>query len=191
MTDKLHIIIASTRPGRIGPKVARWFFDAAKAHGAFEPVLVDLADFDLPIFDEPHHPRLGKYEKEHTKAWSRSVDAADAFVIVTPEYNYFAPPSLVNAVNYLSREWNYKPAGFVGYGGLSGGLRAVQSAKQLLDTVKVVSIPEGVGIPFVSQFIDSDGAFKPNDLVAAGVPVMLNELARWSGALKTLRQPAA
>lgn len=187
MADKLNIIITSTRPGRIGPKVAKWFFDAAAAHGAFEPVLVDLADYNLPIFDEPHHPRLGKYEKEHTKAWSRSVASADAFVIVSPEYNYFATPAFVNAVNFLSLEWNYKPAGVLSYGGLSGGLRAAQTVKQLLTTMKVMTIPEGVGIPFVGQFIGEDGVFKPNDLVSAGVPVMLDELKKWSGALKTLR----
>jgi len=125
MTPKLHIIICSTRPGRVGPSVAQWAYDAAVAHGGFEPVLVDLASFGLPVFDEPEHPRLGKYQHAHTKAWSASVAAADAFVFVTPEYNFGPPPALVNALNYLSREWQYKPAAFVSYGGHSGGMRAV------------------------------------------------------------------
>lgn len=187
MAHKLHIIIASTRPGRVGPVFARWLSDFVREHGKFEPVLVDLAEFQLPVFDEPKHPRLGQYENEHTKAWSASVDAADAFVFVTPEYNYFAPPALVNAVSYLSREWQYKPAGFLSYGGISGGLRAVQAEKQMLSTLKVVPIPEGVPLPNFPQFLSEDGTFTPTDIVASGTKIMLDELHRWSEALKPMR----
>ena len=70
--------------------------------------LVDLADFNLPVYDEPNHPRLRQYVHDHTKAWSASVEAAAAFVFVTPEYNYFAPPALMNALDYLLHEWSYK-----------------------------------------------------------------------------------
>ena len=110
-------------------------------------MLTDLAKFDLPILDEPHHPRLQKYEKDHTKAWAKAVDGADAFVFVIPEYNYFAPPAVVNAVDYLAKEWNYKPAAFLSYGGVSGGLRSVQSMKPLLTTVKVMPLPDAIAIP--------------------------------------------
>src|SRR5699024_2482249 len=112
MTLTLHTIICSTRPGRIGPAVGDWFHGVAVAHGGFEAVRVDLADFNLPIFDEPKHPRLQQYQHDHTKRWSESVAAADAFVFVTPEYNFNPPPSLVNALDYLSLEWNYKPCAF-------------------------------------------------------------------------------
>ncbi|MGH6760068.1 MAG: NADPH-dependent FMN reductase [Phyllobacterium sp.] len=187
MAPKLHIIIASTRPGRAGPKIANWFFEFAKAHGKFDPVLVDLADFDLPVFNEEKHPRLEQYAHEHTKKWSASVSDADAFVFVTPEYNYFPAPSLVNALSYLSREWNYKPAGFVSYAGVSGGLRAVEATKGLLSVLKIVPIPEGVPVPAFPQFINEDGVFQPNDLITAGSTTMLDELLRWTNALKPLR----
>jgi NAD(P)H-dependent FMN reductase len=187
LAHQLNIVIASTRPGRVGPVFARWLTEFAREHGKFEPVLVDLAEFNLPIFDEPKHPRLGEYENGHTKAWSRSVNAADAFVFVTPEYNYFAPPALVNAISYLTREWQYKPASFLSYGGISGGLRAVQAEKQLLSTLKVVPIPEGVPLPNFPQFLDADGAFAPTDIVATGATTMLDELYRWSEALKPMR----
>ena len=101
MAPRLNIIIGSTRPGRVGPSIAAWFETHARAHAGFEPVLVDLADFNLPVYDEPNHPRLRQYVHDHTKAWSASVEAADAFVFVTPEYNYFAPPALVNALDYV------------------------------------------------------------------------------------------
>lgn len=187
LAHQLNIIIASTRPGRVGPVFGRWLTDFAREHGKFEPVLVDLADFDLPLFDEPKHPRLGQYEKDHTKAWSASVSAADAFVFVTPEYNYFAPPALVNAISFLSREWQYKPAGFLSYGGISGGLRAVQAEKQMLTTLKVVPIPESVPLPNYPQFLNEDGAFVPTEIVNNGTTTMLDELFRWSEALKPMR----
>ena len=87
MKHRLNIIIGSTRPGRAGPVFAEWLDGFAREHGKFEPVLTDIAAFELPMLDEPHHPRLAKYEKEHTKAWSKAIDAADAFVFVAPEYN--------------------------------------------------------------------------------------------------------
>ena len=102
MTLRLHTIIASTRPGRVGPAVGAWFQGVAEAHPAFDARLVDLADFALPVFDEPNHPRSGKYVHDHTKAWSESVAAADAFVFVTPEYNFHPTPALVNALTYLA-----------------------------------------------------------------------------------------
>ncbi len=186
MTLKLHTIVASTRPGRIGPGIAQWFNDFAAEHGKFDPVLVDLAEFDLPVFDEPEHPRLRNYHHAHTKAWSKSVAEADAFVFVTPEYNYGPPPSLLNALNYLALEWNYTPAGFVSYGGISGGMRAVQVTKQILSTFKVMPIPEGVPMPMVFQNLEN-GKLKPADIYRTSAATMLDELHRWAESLKTLR----
>lgn len=182
---KLHII-RSTRPGRVGPSVARWFEASARSHGAFEAVLIDIADFNLPIYDEPKHPRLQQYQHEHTKRWSASVAQADAFVFVTPEYNYGTTPALLNALDYLVVEWNYKPAGIVAYGGVSGGLRAAQHLKQTLTSLKMVAPPEGVGIPNVASHL-KDGEFHSNDLIDLSAKTMLDELARWAPALNTLR----
>lgn len=187
MALKLNTVLVSTRPGRIGDRIAAWFDGFAKAHGAFENSLVDLADFKLPIFDEPHHPRMGNYQHAHTKALSAAMDSADAFVFVTPEYNFYAPPSLVNAIGYLWKEWNYKAAGIVSYGGLSGGLRAAQSERLLLSTMRMMPIPEGVAIPFASKLIDANGSFTPSESTESSAKTMLDELARWAGALKPLR----
>jgi NAD(P)H-dependent FMN reductase len=187
MTLKLHTIIASTRPSRVGPTVADWFHDHAVAHGKFAAELIDLAEFKLPVFDEPKHPRLGQYEHEHTRRWSASVKAADAFVFVTPEYNYGPPPSLLNAITYLAAEWNYKPLGIVSYGGISGGLRSAQVTRSLVTTLKMMPIPEGVPVPNFAQFISEDGIFTPNDPMKQGATLMLDELHKWTGALKPLR----
>ena len=191
MKHRLAIVVGSTRPGRVGPIFAEWLETATRAHGGFEPVMADLAKFDLPMLDEPHHPRLGRYEKTHTKAWSQAVATADAFVFVTPEYNYFAPPAIVNAVDYLASEWNYKPAGFLSYGGVSGGLRAVQSLKPLLTTVKVMPVPEAVALPAYAAHLDDKGNFSPSEQVTGSARTMLDELFRWSAALKPMREKAA
>lgn len=187
MALRLNVIICSTRPGRGGPKVAKWFREIAVEHGKFDAVLVDLADFELPVFDEAKHPRLQQYEHAHTKRWSASVAAADAFAFVSPEYNYFAPPALVNAMTYLFNEWAYKPAGLVSYGGVSGGLRAAQAEKLLMTSLKIMPLPEGVPVHMFSQYIGEDGVFRPTEGIANNAKTMLDELHRWAEALKPMR----
>jgi NAD(P)H-dependent FMN reductase len=186
---KLHIIVSSTRPGRVGPSIAAWFEDFARRHAKFEVRLVDLAEVNLPLLDEPAHPRFMKYEHEHTKNWSATVAAADAYAFVTPEYNYGMPASLLNALDFVFHEWSYKPAGFVSYGGQSGGIRSVQMAKPVLTTLKVMPIPEGVAIPFFSQHRDPAGKFTPTEAHEKAASGMLDELLKWAGALKPLRGP--
>ena len=186
----LQVLIASTRPGRQGASVGAWALDQAKVFGKFHVELVDLADVNLPLLDEPKHPRFAQYEHEHTKRWSAIVDRADAFVFVTPEYDHGPPASLINALQYLSREWAYKPVAFVSYGGVSGGTRAVNGIKIVVASLKMVPVFEAVSIPFFTQFVDTEsGAFDPGELQAKAAAAMLSELHRWSGALATLRVP--
>ena len=185
---KLGVVVASVREGRSGLAVAQWFIDRARLHGGFEPVLIDLKEVKLPLMEEPHHPRLQKYQHETTKSWSAMVAPLDAFVFVSAEYNYSTPPALVNALDHLYLEWNYKAAGLVTYGGISGGLRAAQALKLTLMALKIVPINEAVPIPFFSQMIDKEtGRFTGSDVLEKGVVTMLDELKRWEGALRTLR----
>lgn len=186
MKPKLNVIVASTRPGRVGLPVASWFHQVAAGEGSFDAQLVDLMDFALPVYNEPLHPRLQKYTHDHTKRWSASVAAADAYVFVTPEYNYGPSPSLLNALNYVYAEWNYKPCAFVSYGGISGGLRAVQMTKQIVTTLKMMPIFEAVVVPMVAEQL-KDGTFQANAVQVEAAPVLLKELRRWSVALATLR----
>jgi NAD(P)H-dependent FMN reductase len=183
---KLTVIVGSVREERAGPAVAQWFMERVRQHGKFEPELVDLKDVNLPLLNEPKHPRLQQYKYEHTKAWSRIVNQADAFVFVTPEYNYGLPPALVNAFDYVYVEWNYKAAGFVSYGGVSGGSRSVQMSKQIVTTLRVMPIPEAVTIPFIAKLVEG-GVFKGGDTQDKAATLMLDELLRWTDALKVLR----
>jgi NAD(P)H-dependent FMN reductase len=184
----LGVVVASTREGRVGLRIADWVLDAAGRHGGFEASLIDLKTIDLPLLDEPNHPRLRKYTSPKTQAWSATVDALDSFVFVTPEYNFGSPPALINALDHLYVEWNYKAAGFVSYGGQSGGLRSVQMTKQIVTTLKMMPIVEAVAIPFVAQHLDkASGAFAAAESHETSGKAMLDELAKWTGALRTLR----
>ncbi len=189
-TPTLQIIIGSTRPGRAGPAVAAWFRDRAEASGLFAVELIDLAEVNLPLLDEPHHPRLRQYTHQHTRDWSETISRGDAYVLVVPEYNYGFNAATKNAIDYLHQEWQYKPVGFVSYGGIAAGTRAVQMLKQVLTTLKMAPVTESVNIPFVQQFL-TDGNFRPNDVIEEAAIAMLAELARVSEALAPLREPAA
>jgi NAD(P)H-dependent FMN reductase len=185
---RLGIVIASVREGRVGRPVADWFIERARQHARFDIEIIDLKEIDLPLFAERSHPRLRQYENEKQKAWSALIASMDAFVFVTPEYNYGPSPALLNALDYVYEEWHYKAAGFVSYGGISGGLRAVQVAKQTLTTLKMVPIVEAVTIPFVAQAIDKDsGSFKATEQHDRSATVLLDELLRWTGVLAALR----
>ena len=183
---KLHILITSTRPNRQGPVVASWVNQFAITHGKFDVELVDLATFELPIFDEPEHPAKHNYKNASTIAWSQSVEAADAFVFVLPEYNHFPPSSLLNALTFLVKEWNYKPVAFVSYGGVSGGMRAAEVTKQLVSTFKMVPLVEAVIIPNFNAKI-TDGVFLADERLDGQAKTMLDELLRWANALQVLR----
>lgn len=186
----LQIITASVREGRKGKYVADWFLEQARAHGGFEVEPIDLKDVDLPMFDEPRHPRLQDYEHEHTRRWSQTIARADAFVFVSPEYDHGPPSSLVNALQYLVREWAYKPLGLVTYGGVSAGLRGAQHTKLTAVGLKMMPIPEAVSIPFFAKHIDEDaGTFDPGEVQVKAAKVMLDELLRWEGAMRGLRDP--
>jgi NAD(P)H-dependent FMN reductase len=187
----LTIIVGSTRPGRAGAPISQWFAARAKDHGGFDVTVVDLAELGLPLLDEPNHPRLGQYTQQHTKDWSAIVDAADAFVIVTPEYNYGYPASVKNAIDYLHHEWQHKPVGFVSYGGVAAGTRAVQQLKQVVTTLRMLPVTDSVNIPFYNQFLNADGVFQPNAVLEQAADAMLDELVRTEAALRPLRSSDA
>jgi len=185
---KLKIIIASTRPGRQGPAVASWINDVCITIPAYQVSLLDLAEINLPFFDEPKHPRLKEYLHEHTKSWSKTIEEADAFVIVTCEYNFGYPAPLKNALDYLFLEWNYKPVGFVSYGGIAGGTRSVQQLKQVVTAQKMMPVTESVNIPFFTKHIDENGKFNGDDHLLKAANEMLKELLKWTEALATMRK---
>jgi NAD(P)H-dependent FMN reductase len=191
VTANLKVIIGSTRPGRAGAAVAEWFHELAASHGGFQADLVDLAAVDLPLLDEPEHPRHGRYAHEHTKRWSRIVAAGDAYVFVVPEYNHGYNAATKNALDYLHAEWRNKPVGFVSYGGIAAGTRSVQMLIQGVTALGMIPAVTSVNIPLIHRMMTPDRTFAPTPVLEKSGAAMLDELARWAADLRSVRGGAA
>lgn len=179
----IKVIIASTRPARKGPAVATWIYELLLQKDELKVELLDLAVINLPFLDEEKHPRLKDYTHEHTRNWSKTIDEADAFIIVTPEYNFGYPAPLKNAFDFLYQEWNYKPVAFVSYGGIAGGTRSVQQLKQVVTALKMMPISEDVHIPSFTKYIDEQGKFNAEEGLIRSAEGMYKELVKWAQAL--------
>jgi len=177
MSFALQVVIASTRPGRAGEPIGRWFAGQCRRDERFSVGVTDLAELALPLMDEPNLPRMRQYIHEHTRAWSRTVDAADCFVFVMPEYNHGFCAGLKNAIDYLHQEWARKPVGFVSYGGVSGGMRAVQLLKPVLTCLRMLPVTDQVALANYAQYM-RDGRFEPSADAGLACRTMLDELYR-------------
>jgi NAD(P)H-dependent FMN reductase len=184
----LKIISSTVRPGRKGPVVANWIADVARNHGSFKVELLDLGEINLPMMNEPNHPRLKKYTHDHTKRWSAKIEEAEIFIFVTAEYDYNYPAPLRNALEYLVQEWQFKAAGIVSYGGVSAGTRASNSLKSDLSTLKMVPIFESVSFPFFENNINDEDVFEANEISLKAAGTMLNQLIRWTKGLKIIKE---
>lgn len=183
---KIGIIIGSTRPGRVGEGIGTWVQKNTVNRQGVAYEIVDLAEVDLPLYNESQHPAMGQYDHEHTKAWGKLIDQFDGYVIVTPEYNNGYPASLKNALDYIYNEWANKPVAFVSYGGVSAGTRAVQQLKQVAVELHLAPIRNGVYIPYVASALNIQG--EPADSsYAEALEIMFNELEAWAKALQPLR----
>jgi NAD(P)H-dependent FMN reductase len=182
---RLTVIIGSTRPGRAGAAIGQWFATQARKHGGFDVEVADLAAINLPMMDEPNHPRLRQYVHQHTRDWSALIDRADTVVVVTPEYNHGYPATVKNAIDFLYHEWAEKPVGFVSYGGISAGTRSVQQLKAVVTAVGMVPVIDIVNIPFVRQFFDDNGRLEANRIMDQAAAAMLDGLLRFHRLFRT------
>ncbi len=175
----VHVVLGSTRQGRAGERVARWFLEVGAARDDLRLELVDLRDWPLPFFDLPKPPAAGGYEDAAQSAWAAKVAEADAYVLVTPEYNHGYPAVLKNALDTVYAEWGGKPVGFVGYGGSGGGLRAVEQLRQVVVELDMVPLRQQVALPRVYAAFAEDGSLKQPwpAREAAGV---LDAIAAWT-----------
>jgi NAD(P)H-dependent FMN reductase/GNAT superfamily N-acetyltransferase len=183
------VIGASTRPGRIGEAITQWFVQTTGPRAQESGVtydVVDLAQLELPFLDEPEHPSSGRYEHEHTRAWSRRVEGVDAVIAVTPEYNYGMPATLKNAFDYLHREWAWKPIAFISYGNTSAGTRGVQMSKQVATTLRMVPCGATVALRIADE--TKDGAMLPNPARDARALGVVDEIARLAAVLRPMRR---
>ena len=186
---KLQIIIGSTRPTRAADRVAPWVLDRAMAHGGFDVEVLDLRDWPLPMFQE-HFGTIGDindptYSDPIVKSWNAKIKEADAYLVVTPEYNHSIPGVLKNAIDsvFVSFAFRNKPVATVGYsGGIAGGVRAIEHLAQIAVEAELVPLRSSVIIPQVVEAFDLEG--KPiNPLTDISLGIVLDDLAWWTDAL--------
>lgn len=182
--DPIHlaIIIGSNREGRFGEIVGRWFVGQAEARNDMLVEVIDLVDVDLPV-------RLPSHGSPALREYVARLDRADAFVIVTPEYNHGYPAGLKQGIDVAHAEWRAKPVAFVSYGGMAGGLRAVEQLRQVFAELHTMTVRDTVSFHNVWPLFD-EVTGEPHDSSAcnAAAAVMLDQLAWWATALRTARK---
>jgi NAD(P)H-dependent FMN reductase len=183
---KIAIVLGSTRPGRVGEAVSNWAYEIARKRKDAEFELIDVAQYELPLLDEPAPASSGNYSHAHTRAWSAAIARFDGFVFVTPEYNHGPSAALKNAIDFLHKEWANKAAGFIGYGA-SMGARAVEQLRLVMGALQVATVTAQVGLSLFADF-ESFSVFKPAPTQEQHVHRMFDQVIAWSGALATLRQ---
>ncbi|TYP87501.1 NADPH-dependent FMN reductase [Blastococcus xanthinilyticus] len=191
---RIAIIVGSTRPGRRAESVARWVHRVASGGDRAHVEVVDLAEYGLPILDEPAPAAMGTYAHEHTRRWADAIASYDGYVFVAPEYNHSLPAALKNAIDYLYSEWGDKAAGLVTYG-LQGGVRAGEHLRLVLAELKIADVRTHVALSLRDDFRFDDPR-QPDTLTPPRhqevlLLRLLDEVADWSEALAQLRRGAA
>lgn len=189
---KVKIILGSTRQNRFSDKPGAWILKEAKKKEGIDAELLDLRDYPLPFYNEPMSPSMikdGAYPNEIARRWAAKIREADAFIIVTPEYNHGIPGVLKNALDHIYAEWNNKPVGFVAYGGV-GGARSVEHLRGVAVDLQMAPIRSAVHIPQHWNLLDEnrnlkEGALNPFEKSA---DALLTQLMWWASALKTARE---
>jgi NAD(P)H-dependent FMN reductase len=185
---RIAIILGSTRPGRNGEAVAKWAHEIASKRKDAEFEYVDIADYKLPLLDEPVPPSYGQYSKDHTRRWADKIASFDGFIFITPEYNHGTSAALKNAIDFLFKEWNNKAAGFVGYGS-AGGVRAVESLRLVMGEIMVADVRAQVQLSLFTDF-ENFSTFKPHERNIEALNTTIDQVIQWAGALKKVRETA-
>lgn len=186
----LALIVGSVREGRYGPRVADWLLGRVDERDDIKVDVVDLADTPLPLVQQAHPVPTGVYPSAEVRAFAQRIGTADAFVVVTPEYNHSFPGPLKLAIDSVHPEWAAKPVGFVSYGGVAGGLRAVEHLRPVFAELHAVTIRETVNFYLTDNPLDEHGRPRDPDLgdaAEAGARALLDQLTWWAQALREAR----
>lgn len=185
-TPNILVILGTIRPNGNGHRVANWFMKnvASVQNGTFE--LVDLRDFPLPLFADAVNPsmREGTHENPEVQKWLDKVNAADGYIFITPEYNHSYSSALKNALDYPFKEWHNKPVGFVGYGAVAGGARAVEHLRQVVAELAMYDIREQILIPEVWATFDEQGNPKHHESLSQLAVTIATKVADLAAKLK-------
>ncbi|HVR23675.1 MAG TPA: NAD(P)H-dependent oxidoreductase [Candidatus Polarisedimenticolia bacterium] len=185
---KIAIIIGSMRPGRLGEAVGKWAHDIARNRRDADYALLDIAQFNLPLLDEPMPATFGQYSQPHTRAWSAKITSFDGYVFVTPEYDHGISGELKDAIDFLAQGWSDKAAGFVGHG-YTIGARAIEQLRTVMASAQVATVRPRIGLSLFTDF-ENFTVFKPAAMQEKNVNALLDHVIAWSGALRALRERA-
>jgi NAD(P)H-dependent FMN reductase len=186
---KLQIVLGSTRPGRAGEKVGKWAYKIASERDDIEVELVDVADYGLPLLDEPTPPMMRQYTKDHTKKWSEKIEEADGYIFVAAEYNHSIAGGLKNAIDYLNHEWRNKSVGFVSYGS-NGGSRAVEHLRGVAGELHLADVREQLLLYLANDF-EQFSNFKPTENHEAQLNKVIDQVVEWAEAMQFVRKKEA
>ncbi|GAA3971105.1 NAD(P)H-dependent oxidoreductase [Thermobifida alba] len=177
---RLAVVIGSIREGRFGPTVAQWITEEARSFGQFDVDVVDLADAGLPM-------RITDTAPPEVEALRPRLAAADAFIMVVPEYNRGYPASLKTLIDWYIEEWQAKPVGFVSYGGRGGALRSVDHVSAVLSDLHAVPLRDTVSFHDAWDKFDASGRPVDREGAEAAAKILLDRLLWWGSALRSAR----
>ncbi|TDO50532.1 NAD(P)H-dependent FMN reductase [Kribbella sp. VKM Ac-2527] len=184
---RLAVIIGSNREGRLAPVVANWFLGLVEAHPSYVLDLLDLAEVKLPETQAQKPAFLGAYDSPLVEAFAERIEAADAYVVITPEYNHGYPASLKHAIDSVYHEWKGKPVSFVSYGGVGGGMRAIEQLRLVFAELHTVTVRNTVCIPMARLAFDANGVPLEREPLETAAATLLTELGWWARALRSAR----
>ncbi|WP_313811066.1 NAD(P)H-dependent oxidoreductase [Glutamicibacter sp.] len=187
--SKIAIVTGSTRPGRNNLGVAQWVLEQAQSFGGADYELVDIADFNLPILDEPFPAAYQNYQNDHTKAFAAKIAEFDGYIFITGEYNHSVQPALANALSFLNVELNNKAAGMVGYGSAMGA-RAIEHLRGILSELQIAHVQK-TGLFSLFADFENFANFAPTEQSAASVQPMFEQLVAWTKAMEVVRENAS
>ena len=189
-TPHIQIILASTRQQRRGEPIAEWFYAVASARDDLTCELVDLAGYRLPFLTSAAPPPMSDSARDAAATeWSAKVAAGDGYVFVVPEYNHGYPAAIKNALDHLFSEWTRKPNAFVSYGGLAGGVRAVEQLRQVAIELEMVPLRRQIAIARIWEAVSETGEL--SDRQDAQAEALLDDLAWWAQTLRAGREGVA
>ncbi|WP_157082231.1 NADPH-dependent FMN reductase [Sphingomonas pruni] len=183
---RISVLVGSVREGRISLPIAKWVMDRIGARGEFDPELLDLAEWNLPMFAEPNPPATGRYTGEKQRAWADRIGAADGYILVAPEYNHGMSAVLKNALDTVYAEWGRKPVAFVAHGGM-GGARSVEQLRQVTAAMEMAPLSAAVHLQGAAKLRDGD-RFNAGEIEDRRLSALFDELLWWGNALKAARQ---
>lgn len=183
---RISVIVGSVREGRISLPIAKWVMDRIGARGEFDAELLDLAEWDLPMFAEPNPPATGRYTGEKQRAWAERIGAADGYILVAPEYNHGMSAVLKNALDTVYAEWGRKPVAIVAHGGM-GGARSVEQLREVAVAMAMAPLGNAVHLQGAAKLREGD-RFNAGEIEDRRLSALLDELLWWGSALKKARQ---